>query len=303
MIRARATYALRGIHSHGAGGISANPGPAAPPTTAPVRRLLPAMRGLLMAFCVLTALGFGSLFVLSGNTDRTFAWTIAPPLTAAFLGAGYGAGFVLSVLALRDGVWVRARLPVYIVPAFVVLSLIPTLIHLDRFHFAAEFHSLGSLAGGAAWFWLAIYVGLPLLIPPFLVVQERTPGVDPPRRYPVPRELGVALSVESAVLVVTGVVLYIAPATAASIWPWPLTPLASQAVAAWLIAFGGAAAVASFGDLERLRSGAAAYTTLGALVLIGVARFPGTVRWDSPTAWVSWRRPPRRSSPAWSAGG
>src|SRR3954468_2059444 len=115
------------------GGISVNPGPAAPPTTAPVRRLLPAMRGLLMAFCVLTALGFGSLFVLSGNTDRTFAWTIA---------------------------------------------------------------------------------------------------------------------------------------------------------AAWLIAFGGTAAVASLGDLERLRSGAAAYTTLRALVLIGVARFPGTVRWNSPTAWV-----------------
>lgn len=244
------------------------------------------MRGLLMAFCVLTALGFGSLFVLSGNTDRTFAWTIAPPLTAAFLGAGYGAGFVLSVLALRDGVWVRARLPVYTVLAFVVLSLIPTLIHLDRFHFAAEFHSLGSLAQGAAWFWLAIYVGLPLLIPPFLVVQERTPGVDPPRRYPVPRGLRVALSVESAVLVVTGVVLYVAPATAVSIWPWPLTPLTAQAVAAWLIAFGGTAAVASFGDLERLRSGAAAYTTLGALVLIGVARFPGTVRWNSPTAWV-----------------
>jgi hypothetical protein len=263
-----------------------NPGPAAPPTTAPVRRLLPAMRGLLMAFCVLTALGFGSLFVLSGNTDRTFAWTIAPPLTAAFLGAGYGAGFVLSVLALRDGVWVRARLPVYTVLAFVVLSLIPTLIHLDRFHFAAEFHSLGSLAQGAAWFWLAIYVGLPLLIPPFLVVQERAPGVDPPRRYPVPRGLRVALSVESAVLVVTGVVLYVAPATAASIWPWPLTPLTAQAVAAWLIAFGGTAVVASFGDLERLRSGAAAYTTLGALVLIGVARFPGTVRWNSPTAWV-----------------
>src|SRR3954464_14979986 len=235
------------------GGISVNPGPAAPPTTAPVRRLLPAMRGLLMAFCVLTALGFGSLFVLSGNTDRTFAWTIAPPLTAAFLGAGYGAGFVLSVLALRDGVWVRARLPVYTVLAFVVLSLIPTLIHLDRSPFAGGSPSLGSLAEGAAWFWRAIYVGLPLLIPPFLVVQERAPGGAAPRRYPVPRGLRVALSGESAVLVVTGVVLYVAPATAVSIWPWPLTPLTAQAVAAWLIAFGGTAGGGPVGGPRRPR--------------------------------------------------
>ena len=38
---------------------------------------------------------------------ETFAWTIQPPLTAAFLGAGYAAGFVLVVLSLRDPVWAR----------------------------------------------------------------------------------------------------------------------------------------------------------------------------------------------------
>src|SRR5690349_22833 len=74
-----------------------------PATASPTRRLLPAMRVLLIAFCMLTALGFGSLYLLAGNTANTFAWTIQPPLTAAFLGAGYGAGFVLSVLSLREG--------------------------------------------------------------------------------------------------------------------------------------------------------------------------------------------------------
>ena len=29
------------------------------------------------------------LFVLATTTEQTFAWTIQPPLTAAFLGAGY----------------------------------------------------------------------------------------------------------------------------------------------------------------------------------------------------------------------
>ena len=261
---------------------------AAPATTntGVSRGLLPATRWLLIAFCGLTALGLGSLYVLAGTTDRTFAWTIQPPLTAAFLGAGYGAGFVLSALALRDGIWVRARLPVYTVLVFVLLTLVPTLIHLDRFHFAPEFDALGPLAKGAAWFWLAIYVGLPLLMVPVVVAQERAVGVDPPRRRPVPLGLRVALAVESAVLVVVGVVLFVAPTAAEILWPWPLTPLTARAVAAWLVAFGGTAAVAAFGDLERLRSGTIAFTALGSLVLLAVARFPGTVDWSRPAAWV-----------------
>jgi hypothetical protein len=259
--------------------------PALPATTT-TRRLLPAMRALLIAFCVLTALGFGSLYLLAGNTANTFAWTIQPPLTAAFLGAGYGAGFVLSVLSLREDVWVFARLPVYTVLAFVLLSLVPTLVHIDRFHFAAEFAGSPPLAKGAAWFWLAIYIGLPVLMAPVVVLQERAPGADPPCRCPVPRGLRVSLVVESAVLVVVGVVLYVRPATATDIWPWPLTPLTARAVAAWLIAFGATAAVAAFGDLERLRAGTVAYTVLGGLVLIAVARFSGTLDWGRAVTWL-----------------
>jgi hypothetical protein len=46
------------------------------------------MRALLAVFSVLTALGVVALFVLATATDRFFAWTIEPPLTAALLGAG-----------------------------------------------------------------------------------------------------------------------------------------------------------------------------------------------------------------------
>jgi hypothetical protein len=98
--------------------------------------------------------------------------------------------------------------------------------------------------------------------------------------------LRVALVLESAVLVVVGLVLYVAPATAEHIWPWALTPLTARAVAAWLIAFGATAGVAAFGDLERLRAGTVAYTVLGGLVLIALARFPGTVDWGRPVTWV-----------------
>ena len=91
---------------------------------APVRRTLPVMRGLLMVFAALTALAVGALFVLADNTSETFAWTIQPPITAAFLGAGYAAGFVLVALSLRDPVWAHNRVPVLTIFVFVVLTLV-----------------------------------------------------------------------------------------------------------------------------------------------------------------------------------
>jgi hypothetical protein len=256
-------------------------------TPATRRKLLPAMRVLLVAFSVLTALAVVALFILSNQTDQSFAWTIAPPLTAAFLGAGYAAGCTLVVMSLRDPVWVNSRLPVLTILAFTVLTLAATLLHIDRFHFQPEFAGLPLLARAAAWFWIGVYIVIPVAMIAVLVVQERTPGADPPRRHPVPRVLRAALAVESVVLLAVGVALYAVPATGPDLWPWALTPLTARAVAAWLIAFGvatGLAAVA--GDLERLRTAAVAYTGFGALVLVAVARYPGTMPWDRPVAWL-----------------
>jgi hypothetical protein len=245
------------------------------------------MRVLLMVFCALTALAVGALFVLSASTAETFAWTIQPPLTAAFLGAGYGAGFVLVVLSLRDPVWAHSRLPVLTVLVFVVLTLLATLLHVDRLHLAADAGTVPVLAEGAAWFWLAVYVVVPVGMVVLLLLQERAPGADPVPGHPVPGPLRAALAVESAVLGAVGVVLFVAPATATALWPWELTPFTARVIAAWLLAFGLATGVAAVaGDLARLRSAAVAYTVFGLLVLVAVARYASTVDWGGPSAWV-----------------
>jgi hypothetical protein len=89
------------------------------------------------------------------------------------------------------------------------------------------------------------------------------------------------------VLTVVGAVLFVAPSTATWLWPWPLTPLTARIVAAWLVAFGVATALAAVaGDLERLRTAAIAYTVFGVLVAVAVARFADTVAWGEPAAWV-----------------
>jgi hypothetical protein len=291
-------------------------------TTAPhhahgTRRLLPAMRALLIAFSLLTALAVVALYVLAGHTDRFFAWTVQPALTAAFLGAGYAAGFLLVVLSLRDPVWANSRVAVVTILVFVGLTLAATLLHIDRFHFRAEFAGLPWIARAAAWFWLAVYLVVPVAMLGALATQERAPGTDPTPRDPVPLLLRCALAGESVVLLGVGVALYVAPATATTLWPWPLTPLTARVVAAWLIAFGAAAALAAaVGDLRRLRTAAIAYTAFGVLVAAAVARFPGTVAWGSPRAWlftavvaavvvtgaVGWLRSPAPERPAPAAG-
>jgi hypothetical protein len=168
-----------------------------------------------------------------------------------------------------------------------VLTLAATLLHLDRFHFAAEFADRPLVAQAAAWFWFTVYVVVPLAMLALLLPQERAPGADPPPRAPVPAVLRGLLAVESLVLTVVGIVLFVTPTTASGLWPWQLTPLTARVVAAWLVAFGLATALAAVaGDLERLRTATIAYTVFGVLVAVAVARFAGTVAWGEPAAWV-----------------
>ncbi|NEM04463.1 hypothetical protein [Geodermatophilus normandii] len=257
------------------------------PSTGRSRELLPAMRVLLLAFSVLTALAVGALLLQPGRTSQVFAWTIQPPLTAAFLGAGYAAGCTLVVLSMRDPVWANTRVPVLTILVFTLLTLVATLVHVDRFHFQEEFAAAPLLARAAAWFWTGVYVVIPLAMLVLLALQERAPGTDPPRRRPVPVLLRVALGVESVVLLGVGAAISVAPATAETLWPWTLTPLTARVVGAWLVAFGVATALAALaGDLERLRTSTVAYTVFGVLVLAVVVWHRGTVAWDRPVAWA-----------------
>jgi uncharacterized integral membrane protein len=123
-------------------------------------RLRPSTRVLLVAFICLTLVATNQLFVLARRTATLFSWTIQPPLSAAFLGASYAAGCVLSVLALRSRSWRDARTPLVTVLVFAVLTLVATLLHLDRFHF----HAPGLAAVDAAWVWLVVYLMVPVAL-------------------------------------------------------------------------------------------------------------------------------------------
>jgi hypothetical protein len=258
------------------------PGPSdalpAGPDGPAFRHVARGTRPVLLVFAVLTLVATNQLFVLASSTARWFAWTIQPPLTAAFLGAGYASGFLLVALVLRTRLWVESRLTLVSVLVFASLSLVATLLHTDRFHFDAP----GAVARLAAWFWLAVYVVVPVVLAVVVVRAHRSPGVDPPRRAPLPRWLQVPLVLHAVVLLPVSVTLLVAPGHAAALWPWALTPLTAQMVAAWLLAFAVVAVGALLeNDLDRLAGPALAYAVFGLLQLLALVVHGDTFRWGS----------------------
>ena len=160
------------------------------------RPLAPGLRRLLIAYCGLGVLTGIPLFLGTEHTDRYFAWTIKPPLTAAFLGAGYWGSALLNMLAARERTWAQARVAVPAGLVFTSLMLGATLLHLDPFHF----HSSVRTAQAVTWIWLIVYVLVPSLMVVLVVPQLRVRGNDPPRMLLLPGSMRLALVVQGLVM-------------------------------------------------------------------------------------------------------
>ena len=112
-------------------------------------------------------------------------------MTAAFPGAAYGGGCVLVALSICTGAWINARLPLLTILLLAVLTLIATLLHIDR-----SLLQTCATAQFAAWFWLIVYIVVPIALAVVLVAQERMPGGHPPRRLPLPRWVAAMLLIQ-----------------------------------------------------------------------------------------------------------
>lgn len=222
------------------------------------------------------------LLLLSDQTDRYFAWTIKPAITAAFLGSGYGAAAVALWLALKEREWARIRAGVWVITTGLTLILIATLLHLDRFHLYHETFSLRVWA----WTWLFLYVVLGPALMAALWRQWREPGRDSPVTQPLPGGLRLAMRVLGVVMLMTGAALFVAPVSAETLWAWPLTPLTSRMTGSWFTAIGLSLLVAAReNDYGRIRVVAAAYAVYPVLQCITLARWPESVDW---TTWPVW---------------
>jgi hypothetical protein len=253
--------------------------------------VLTGTRWLLVAFTTLTLLAVFQLLALADVADRYWAWTIHTELTAAFLGAAYGAGFVLAVVALRQHDWSLIRVPVLTVTVFTVLTAVATGIHLHRLHLVDG----GPFARMVAWVWVAVYLVVPLACLLVVAREERRRVRPGPVRRPMPDWLTVALTVEGAVMFTAGLVLFAGgmtvhhhePEPAANFWPWELTPLSAQIVGSWLIALGVAAALAlRDGDLGRSLVPGVTYTAFGVFQFVAVAWYWPQISRHDARLWI-----------------
>jgi hypothetical protein len=195
------------------------------------------------------------------------------------------------VLALRRRRWSEIRVPVVTVTVFTVLTLLPTLLHLHKFHLMAE----AGTARMAAWVWLVVYLIVPVagivVVVRQALLQRRGPGPDRHQERivsrPMPAPLAALLLVQGAALAAVGTVLLGGGAMTHMTmdvlrpgWAWPVMPLTSQAIGSWLVVFAVAIALAlRERDLSRMFVPALAYAVFGAVqlaVLLVCRTMPGT---------------------------
>jgi hypothetical protein len=242
------------------------------------------MRFLFFFAAALVAFAALPLFIFSERTEEFFAWTIQPPLTAAFLGAGYWAVTLAALVAIRQPEWTKVRIVLPVVVSGVGLILLATLLHLDRFHLNSEIFT----AKLEAWAWLVLYVVLVPLIVWGYWQQRRMSGVELPRQVLLPNWLRGLMGITGAVMVLIGIGLFLLPVeVAGAVWAWTLTPLTGRMTGAWLVAIGASLVIGvRENDYHRLYIAASAYISYAVLQAINLLRYPDTVQWASAGIWL-----------------
>jgi hypothetical protein len=242
-------------NSLAATGIAASPAARRPPPRPPRERdggrLLPVSRAGVVLLLALAAANGAFLYLVPERAEADYAWAVAPPINAAFMGAGYLAGTVatgLVVFATRS--WRSLR--VLPLPLVVLSSglLTATLLHADRFRWGYA----------PTWVWTGVYAAVPFIVAALWLRQERVAPPAPPA-HPGLRGVRLASAALGTVLVLGSLALFAAPGAMKDLWPWPLTELLARTVASWYALIGTALLVCGW-SLRRPAEALIPYATL-----------------------------------------
>jgi len=225
--------------------------PSAP--TGGLQRSTRAAVGVLLVLAILNA---AFLYLLPARAATGYAWAIRPPISAAFLGGGYLAGVVATALAVLAARRWRSIQPLAV--ALVTLSvglLAATLLHTARFRWGYP----------PTWVWTGVYALAPVGVV-ILARRQRAITIRPAIADPRLRLLRVLSLVFGAAMLAGAIALFAFPADLGRDWPWPLTTLLAQAIAAWIAMIAAALLWCAY-DLRRTHEAFIPYATLGAWCL------------------------------------
>lgn len=199
-------------------------------------KILPLMRYTLAPLAVLSTIFGLILLIFPDRTETMFVWTITPPMSAVFVGAGYTFGAITIWHLLWQGRWHPMRVALAGTWAFSAGMLGATLLHWDRFHQDTILF----------YGWLLVYVATPLLLPvAYWLNQSHDPGPTADERRVSPT-VRLGMTMIGLFFAVLGLIMFFSPTAFADIWPWTLTPLMSRVIASWLFLPGVSALLAYF---------------------------------------------------------
>jgi hypothetical protein len=227
-------------------------------------RILPVTRIVAVVVIGILLLAWIVLFLVPEQTDHRFAWTIDSRMTAMLMGAGYGSAIYFFVRVATERRWHRVTLGFLPTTVFTWMMLGATVLHRDRFHHGSAPFLL----------WLWVYLITPILVPAvWLVNRSHDPGTLEERDAILPGWVRITMAAVGAGMAATATWSYLWPASAVSVWPWPLTSLTARAVAAF-VALPAVAWIATAID-GRWSAARVMLTTIAiglVLLLIAVAR-------------------------------
>ena len=222
------------------------------------------------------------LYVLSEHTNIYFAWTIALPLTAAFMGAGFWAAMIAAYMSWWQSASVSLRLTGLTSVAATGILGVATFIHLDKFHlnspvFATRF---------VTWVWILVYVVTPFIFLWLWLRHGRTAD-DTMGAKPFPNWVRWGYLFQAVLLVPAGLLLFLMPAALIPFWAWKLTPLTARAISAWLTAYGVACvAVNRENNSFNTKGTRASLLAFCVLQFVALARYFSSFDLSKPLAWV-----------------
>jgi hypothetical protein len=177
----------------------------------------------IVAMVLVFVAGF-VLFFFPHDTDRLFAWTIRPTMTAMLMGAGYFGGTYFFFRLLREQHWQRIALGFPAVVAFSGCMTLATALHWDRFNGEHP----------AFWIWAVGYAVAPAVVVALWLVNRRVAsGSTEPAIPTLPSAVRWIVALSGVGALAIAVALVAAPSAVIAIWPWQLTPLTARVIGGW----------------------------------------------------------------------
>ena len=189
------------------------------------------------ALLILAAANGCFLYLSPGLAEQGYAWAIKPSINAAFMGAGYLAGLLASVLGLYCARrWRSVRALVLPFFGLGVVMTLATALHQERFRWGYWL----------TWLWTVVYIGIPPVA--YYLWRREENHVRPV----ADEDLGIGsmrafASFLGAVLLTLACLLFCVPAIVSAVWPWTITPLIARVFAGWHVLMGGVLLWSAFG--------------------------------------------------------